>query len=206
MNSRTLLSLAIVLLGAVAAFLPTKKNNSAKLSATEMMRELELETFRISTDELANSLINADPSIMLIDLRDAAVYEKNPLPGALNIPFDSIMSENWLPYFDQVRTRKNILYSDTDAKALEAWMLVRQKGMKNNYVLTGGVETWEKTIIKPELPKTSEPEEAFALYQKRLAASAFFTGKGLDSGSSKLKVKKMPIKRRKKKAVEGGCS
>ncbi len=205
MKARIIISIVLVCLGFIAAILPQKKNSSIELDAKQLLGEIQLETYVISIDEMANAMINNDPEYQLIDVRTKAEYEKYSLPGAMNIPLDSLFNEEWAPYIDQI-ARKNVFYCNGTTQASEAWMLARQKGFQNNYILRGGLNNWFATIIEPEEPSSASGEEAIFDYNARLGAKQFFTGAGAaDNASSKKKAKK-PVPRRKKKMVAGGCS
>ena len=55
----------------------------------------------------------------------------------------------------------NVFYSNGTQDATEAWMLTRQLGYENNYVLQGGLNYWAETIMNPQAPKsTSSDDEA----------------------------------------------
>ena len=204
MRVRFVLSIVLVCLGLVAAILPQKRNSSLELDAQQLLNEIQLENYVISVDEMANAIINNDPEYQLIDLRSEAEYKAYSLPGALNIPYDSLVSETWAPYIDQI-ARKNVFFSNGTTLSSEAWMLTRQKGIKNNYILRGGLNNWFATIIEPKEPASTDGEEAFFQYEARLGMKQYFTGAGAVSASSSKKAKK-PIPRRKKKMVAGGCS
>jgi len=202
MKSREIFSIIVVALGLVAAILPGKKNDSVRLTEKELLQEMLLETNYISVDELASLLINGDPSIQLIDVRTADKF-KDPLPRAINIPVDSIFSENWAYLFDQDMV-KNIIYSENDRQATQTWMIMRQLGYRNNYLLKGGLTAWKKSILDPQYPPMTASKDEFDLYEKRMASRQFFTGaKALPKVNFKPMI---PIKGRKKKKVEGGCS
>ena len=203
MRIRFVLSIVLVCLGLVAAILPQKKNSSIELDAQQLLNEIQLGNYVVSVDEMANALINNDPEYQLIDLRSTEEFKAYSLPGALNIPFDSLFSETWAPYIDQI-ARKNVFYSNGTTLSSEAWMLTRQKGFKNNYILRGGLNNWYATIIEPKEPESTDGEEAFFQYQARLGMKQYFTGAG--AVSSTVKKAKKPIPRRKKKMVAGGCS
>ena len=175
-----------------------------ELDAQQLLNEIQLENHIISIDEMATALINNDPEYQLIDLRSPEEYKKFSIPGALNIPFDSLFSQKWLPYIDQV-ARKNVFYSNGTTLSSQAWMLTKQRGIRNNYILIGGLNNWYATILKPTEPHSTEGDEAFAAYQARLGAKQFFTGEGAASGASAITAKK-PVPRKKKKMVAGGCS
>ena len=205
MKARFILSIVLVSLGLIAAILPQKTNSSLELDAQQLLNEIQLENYIISIDEMANAMINNDPEYQLIDVRSKEEYEKFSLPGAMNIPLDNLFDEEWEPYIDQV-ARKNVFYCNGTTQASEAWMLTRQKGFQNNYILKGGLNNWFATIIEPEEPSSASGEEAIFNYQARLGAKQFFTGAGAaDNASGKKKAKK-PVPRRKKKMVAGGCS
>ena len=205
MKARFIISILLVCLGFIAAILPQKQNSSMELDAKQLLGEIQLETYIISIDEMANAMINYDPEYQLIDVRSKEEYEKFSLPGAMNIPFDNLFDEEWAPYIDQV-ARKNVFYCNGTTLASEAWMLTRQKGFQNNYILRGGLNNWYATIIEPTEPTSANGEEAIYEYQARLGAKQFFTGEGSASSSStKVKAKK-PVPRKKKKMVAGGCS
>jgi rhodanese-related sulfurtransferase len=204
MKVRFVLSIVLVSLGLVAAILPQKKNSSLELDAQQLLNEIQLENHIISIDEMANALINNDPEYQLIDLRSEEAYKKYNLPGSINIPFDKLFDEEWTPYIDQI-ARKNVFYSNGTTLSGEAWLLTRQKGIKNNYILKGGLNNWYATIVEPTEPGSTNGEEAIFDYQARLGAKQFFTGEGAAEASSAVQAKK-PVPRKKKKMVAGGCS
>jgi rhodanese-related sulfurtransferase len=204
MSVRFVLSVIIVSMGLVAAVLPPTKNSSVELDARQLLNELQLQNHVISIDEMADALINNDPEYQLIDLRSAAEFRQFSIPGAMNIPFDSLFSQNWLPYVDQV-ARKNVFYSNGTTLSSEAWMLTRQRGFQNNYILQGGLNNWYARILYPVEPAATEGEEAFSTYKARLGARQFFTGEGAASATTSNQPRK-PVPRRKKKMVAGGCS
>lgn len=205
MKARYILSIVLVSLGLIAAILPQKKNSSLELDAQQLLSEIQLENYIISIDEMANAMINNDPEYQLIDVRPKEEYEKFSLPGAMNIPFENLFDEEWAPYVDQV-ARKNVFYCNGTTLASEAWMLTRQKGFQNNYILRGGLNNWYATIIEPDEPSSINGEEDIFQYQARIGAKQFFTGAGAADNSSNKKKAKKPVPRRKKKMVAGGCS
>ncbi len=202
MNIRVILSITIIALGSIAAVLPQKQNDSIQLNERQLLQEMLLESNYISVDELAHRLIDGDPSIRLIDVRPAAEF-KDPLPRAINVPIDSIFSDNYAYLFDQ-DAMQNIIYSDGDQRATQVWMITKQLGYANNYLLKGGMEAWKEDILDPTYPPTTASAAEFALYDRRVAARAFFTG---EKALPKVDFTPIaPIKSRKKKRVQGGCS
>jgi len=202
MKIKTIFFVIIIFLGMTAAMLPAKKNDSVALTEHELLQEMLRANNYLTTDVLAEKLIMGDPSIQLIDVRPTREFE-DPLPGAINIPIDSLFSENWIFYFDQ-GVRQNIIYGLDDALATQVWMITRQLGYKNNYLLKGGLNEWKQTIINPVVPETTASGMEWDLYRKRMAARQYFTG---DRALPQIEIQQViPIQQRKKKRVAGGCS
>jgi rhodanese-related sulfurtransferase len=204
MNTRIIISILIISLGSIAAMLPKTKTSSTQLTADQLLLEMKMQTYVVSVDELADLLINNDPSILLIDVRDSVAYEKYHLPGAINIPLSNLLDPDWIPYVDQI-SQKNIFYGNGTTLANEAWIVTKQLGFKNNYVLGGGLNNWFSKIIQPERPASTDPGEAWTLYETRKAASMYFTGSKSTIQEDNA-VALPPVPRRKKTRVKGGCS
>ncbi|MBT33653.1 MAG: hypothetical protein CMO01_28655 [Thalassobius sp.] len=202
MKSREIFSVIILAMGLIAAILPGRKNDSIQLNERELLQEMLLETNYISVDELAQLLISGDPSVQLIDVRPISEF-KDPLPRAINIPIDSIFSENYAYMFDQ-NIMKNIIYGLDDETATQVWMITKQLGYANNYLLKGGLQAWKKDILDPQYPKQTASQDEFDLYQKRMAARQFFTGAQTLPKATFTPI--APIQGKKKKKVQGGCS
>ncbi len=205
MNARMILSAIIVCFGMVAAILPQKQNSSVQLDAQQLLYEIQLKNHVVSVDEMADAIINNDPYYQLIDLRSPEEFAAYNLPGSLNIPFDKLFTPEWAPYIDQV-ARKNVFYSNGSTLANEAWMLTRQKGMKNNYILEGGLNNWISTILTPTAPESTVGDEAINSFQARLGARQYFSGEGAASASSANNAPRKPVPAKKKTKVAGGCS
>ena len=204
MKTRIVLSVVFLAMSAIAAMLPQKRNRYVELNAAELLTELQRQEYYITPDALADLLIQQDPSVRLIDLRSPAEFAAYSLPGAVNIPLDSLLTDNWLGYVDQ-DVKQNIFFSNGSTLSTEGWMLVRQMGFRHNYVLQGGLNAWFTTIVHPRPPRSTAPAEDWARYRQRLGASQFFTGKGAEAPANTGSAP-APIPRRQKKAVKGGCS
>jgi rhodanese-related sulfurtransferase len=165
----------------------------------------------ISTDKLANIIINQDPSYLLIDVRDSIQYEKYTLPNAINIPLNKLLDPNSEMYLNQ-NSYNIVLFSNDDFYANEAWIISARLNYKNLRVLKGGLNEWFNTIINPPKPTEFMDENAIELYDTRKAASMYF-GVAYPEQAKKSVVEEkiaapktvIPIKKKKKMPVEGGC-
>lgn len=202
MNSRAIFSIFILGLGLTAAMIPNQKNDSIALNERELLQEMLRETNYLSVDQVAELLVQADPSLRLIDVRPAGEF-KDPLPRAINIPIDSLFSENYGYLFDQ-NVMKNVIYATDDQLSTQVWMITKQLGFKNNYLMKGGLDAWNKHILDPQPPVQTASQSEFDLYAKRMASRQFFTGAKALPQVNVSPV--MPGPTKKKKRVAGGCS
>ncbi len=208
MKARVILSISIVGLGLIIAAVPQNTTHPYKLTASELLEEVKGRQQFYSPDELADKLISKDPSIQLIDVRDQDDFEKFSLPGAINIPLSDLLNEQYADVLNQ-DVKMNILYSNGTIEANQAWMITRQLGYENNFVLEGGLNNWVETIMNPTKPASTDPNEEIARYDFRQAAGAALGGGGAvqlaapaDQGTG---AKPAIVKKPGKKKASGGC-
>lgn len=205
MKPRLYLALIIVPLGLILAAVPANTTHPYKLSPTELLEHVNSGMQYFSPDEVAHMIISKDPSLVLIDVRSEDEYEKFHLSGAINIPLSSLLEDQWKNYINQ-DLRYNVFYSNSTVNANQAWMLTRQLGYKNNYVLQGGLNYWVETIMNPEKPGSTSPDEEIARYNFRKGAGQALGG-GADVETSSQPAPELPkiAPRPQKKRVQGGC-
>ena len=164
----------------------------------------------ISTDKLAEILVNQDPSYLLIDIRDEGSYNNYTLPNAINIPLAKLLDEDSEGFLNQNQYNV-VLFSNENFYADQAWVLCNRLDYKNLRVLKGGINQWYNTIINPLKPTENMPAVAFELFSFRKAASMYFGVAYPEQYKRADIVKKVPVKKvitvkKKKKApAEGGC-
>lgn len=207
MKGRIILASVLIPLGMIIAAVPENTTKPYKLTAEQLLEEVKSGTQFIHPDQIADMLISKDPVLQLIDVRNADEFEKFSLPGALNIPLVDILNEQWEPVINQ-DVKFNVFYSNGTNDANEAWMITRQLGFQNNYVLQGGLNYWVETIMNPEAPGSTSPNEEFARYDFRKGAGMALGGAAVttqpSAASSGAALPAMQ-KKAKKKTVQGGC-
>jgi rhodanese-related sulfurtransferase len=204
------LTLVLLILALIIAFVPQNTTRPYKLTAAQLLEEIRTGTQFISPDEVADKIIKKDPSIQLIDVRNPKEFDQFNLSGAINIPLQDILSENNVDLLNQ-GTKMNIFYSNGSTEANEAWLLTRQLGYQNNYVLQGGLNYWMETILNPLKPGSLSPNDEIAKYDFRKAASIALGGgdvlsiaPAVSAGAASVpKPGVVPVKKKKKAA--GGC-
>ena len=172
----------------------------------------------ITTDELADRIINQDPSLLLVDVRNENSFKAYTLPNAVNIPMSKVLEEDSEPYLNQ-DSYDVVLFSNDNFHSDQAWILCNRQGYENLHVLKGGINEWFKTIINPKEPTENKASSEFEKYNFRKAASMYFgvaypekvvqkpvAKKYIPKKTTTPEPKKVvPIKKKKKMPVEGGC-
>ncbi len=206
MKPRIVLASFIIPLALIIAAVPSNTTKQYKLTAGELLQKAVSYEQYVHPDAVADMLINEDPYLRLIDVRTPDEYEQFSLPGAINIPLPNLLSEEYKDVLDQ-DAKMNIFYSNGSLKSNEAWMITRQLGYRNNYVLQGGLNYWAETIMNPEEPPATSPDEEIAKYNFRKGASMALGGEGAEPTEVETKVPPKPIitQKPKKKRVAGGC-
>jgi len=209
MKPRTWLAIFIIPMGIIIAAVPQNKTKPYKLTADELLSEANTRTQYITPDMVADMIVKKDPSLRLIDVRSQEEYEKFSLPGAINIPAADLLSDKFTDILNQ-DIKMNIFYSNGTVAANEVWMITRQLGYSNNYVLEGGLNFWFDNILNPQKPSSTSPDEEFAKYDFHKSAGMALGGGGavqatdnLTSASASAKPVVMPAGKKKKAA--GGC-
>jgi sulfur-carrier protein adenylyltransferase/sulfurtransferase len=208
MKPLRLLGLIIIPMGLIIAAVPQNKTNPYKLAADELLNEINTRNQFVTADVVADMIVNKDPSLRLIDVRSQDEFEKFSLPGAINIPSTNLLSKEYADILNQ-DIKMNVFYSNGTLAANEVWMITRQLGYTNNYVLEGGLNYWFDTILNPQKPASVNSDEEFAKYDFRKSAGQALGGGGLivqpasEQGSESAKPAVKPAGKKKKAA--GGC-
>lgn len=209
---RPLYKLALVLipLGLIIAAVPENTTKQYKLTAKELLVELKDGTQFISTDDVADMLVKKDPTLQLIDVRSKDDFDKFSLPNAINIPLTDILSPEYEDVLNQ-SVKMNVFYSNGVTQSNEAWMLCRQLGYQNNYVLQGGLNHWAETILTPQAPSQTSADDELARYDFRKGANQALGGGSVSSPSvapasgTAPALKGIVPAAKKKKGAAGGC-
>ncbi len=195
------LALLMIFLAAGLLFLP-ERHNYQQIKPQDLMWEAVQTTRYVTVDQVANMIIEGDPTLELVDVRDIDEYEKFSLKNAVNIPFDSLLCPNYQDYLG-IEDMNVIFYGNDDIKADQAWMIARRMGYQNLYVMNGGLNSWIDCIIKPQRPEETASLSEFENYEFRKGASIYFTGSKIETSTNKSSVK--VVRRKKGAAVAGGC-
>jgi sulfur-carrier protein adenylyltransferase/sulfurtransferase len=207
MKPLKLLALFIIPMGLIIAAVPQNKTKPYKLTADELLAEVNTRTQYVSPETVADMIVKKDPTLRLIDVRSQDEFEKFSLPGAVNIPVSDLLSDQYLDILNQ-DVKMNVFFSNGTITANEAWMVTRQLGYKNNFVLEGGLNYWFDAILNPQKPASTSSDEEFAKYDFRKSAGLALGGGGAvqtSQNTASSTAKPVVTAVAKKKKVSGGC-
>ena len=190
-------------LGIVLLLLPEKQSFD-EIPPEDLLTEVTSSSRFLSTDRVAERLIEEDPSMVLVDLRSAQEYNYYTLPGAVNVPLRNILDEEWQDY---LRTPgiEFVFFANGTLDADRAWILCKRKGHRKLFVMEGGLNQWFETIFMAAPPPATAPSEEIDLYQFRMGVRQYLTG-GSALEIPVVEAEEIEVTRRKKKTkVEGGC-
>jgi rhodanese-related sulfurtransferase len=207
MNKKYLLLAGIAIaLGVGILFMPVKDN--AKQTPPELLLAAIDDPSRfLSTDDVTDRLVKKDPSLILIDVRAVQQFAAFAIPGAVNIPADSLLSATALEILNQKEMDK-VFYSSADVTADQAWIICKRMGLQRIYVMQGGVNKWFNTIVKAVKPAETSPTQDLELYQFRVAACQHLFGSPLVSAGPVAAAEKKTVNVVKKAPAAksgGGC-
>jgi rhodanese-related sulfurtransferase len=197
------LTVLAIFIGFGILLMPEKKTDN-QIDPKLLLNAIDDPSRFLSSDVITDRLVKKDPSMVLIDVRSADQFNSFAIPGAINIPLDSILSESATAILGNKDIDK-VFYSNADLQADQAWILCKRTGYQTIYILKGGVNYWFNTIVKTELPAESEPIEVMELYQFRRAACQYFFGsKETGVSNESLSGPKKTVTTIKKEATSGG--
>jgi sulfur-carrier protein adenylyltransferase/sulfurtransferase len=193
-----LVGLALLLL-----LLPAKKKDSG-IRPEELLDQITNPSRFVSPDDVATRIIEKDPSLVLIDVRSSEEYLAFTLPGAINIPLADLNNA------ENIETLKQegldfILFSNGTLISDQAWILVKRLGIKNLYILEGGLNLWFENFFMTSYPMESQPGSDIELYQFRIGVRQFFTGGEVETAQPNSNESIKLQQKVKKSAAEGGC-
>jgi 3-mercaptopyruvate sulfurtransferase SseA len=202
MNARIKITVLLLGLGILLAFMPNPSKKTFSLKPGELMAKSNSEEIYFTVDEVARFVNNEESTVLLIDLRSPEEFKKCNIPGAVNIPFEDLLNPNWSIYFSQENVRP-VFYGNGDQNANIAWTIATGLSYENCFVMKGGLNEWYKTIMLTKFEGESITPRENALFENRYKARDIFNQ--INSLPDSLKTKFFDAKRLQQKKLDGGC-
>lgn len=161
--------MAVVSLGALLLFLPGRKEHMLSLVSDEgFVRALDVKG--MTPDELAFRILDHDPLLQIIDVRDSSRFAAMTLPGAVNVTVDGMFGKQWRDVLGQDR-KKKVFFADDEALGRKTATLARRLGYENVRFLGGGLEQFNRTIMNVQKPAGDLTADQRDAYRFRVEAS-----------------------------------
>ena len=200
MNARIRLTILLVGLSAIMAFIPNQ-DAEFKIGPTQLANWAQGDIY-VSADQAARYVNNEDSTIQFVDLRPRTEFLECHIPGAINIPFAEMTEKQWQPYLSQTGLT-TIFYANDSQTASYAWMVATGLGCGKCSILKGGMNEWYHTVMLSEFSGEKITARENALFENRFKARKLFTQ--LNSLPDSLKLKFMENKKLKEAQLDGGC-
>ena len=198
----------LILLGLILAFAPVDQTIHEQVPAQTLIQELQKGDFYVAPEDVAHWIIDKQPGFVVVDIRSDQDFTNYHIPGAIHIPMARILDPDNLALFNDAETV--ILASNGNTRAGQAWLLLRQMGLDNVFILQGGLNYWVKVFSHPEKPAGAYTDDELFAYQFHKAAGPVMMGKAaaVQSANDQNKPKPKPrprIRKKKKPKVDEGC-
>ncbi|MBK7030382.1 MAG: hypothetical protein IPH45_14795 [Bacteroidales bacterium] len=208
MDRRYTILAILVIVAAFGLLILPEKGGSKETDPTKMLISVNDHARFLSTDLITERIIEADPTLQLIDVRPASEFRVFALPGAVNIPLDSLLSPQWKDIVTE-KAKDKVFYSNGSIEADLAWQISMRLQIPRVFVMEGGLNHWFETIIRGVEPSVTASSKENDLYTFRLAARQFFIGGDSKEESntkpSAPKEKANVVKQAPAPAAGGGC-
>ncbi len=170
------------------------------MNADSTLENLMSTDYLVSIDNLNN------PDIALVDIRSPYEFEKGHLENAINIPTPEILKEENKAIFEELKNSAKItvLYGKDLEEANLPFLLLYQLGYDNLRLLSADNTYLQNKLITQETN-----------IEKPVADIPAFIDKSIKEAEIKVEVKEkvkmpapkkiIPVKKKKKRPVEGGC-
>lgn len=202
MDARIKITVLLVGLGVLLAFMPNSTAKKFKIEPEELLSKSVSDDIYFSVDQVARFVNNEDSTVLLIDIRSNPEFRKCNIPGSVNIPFEDLLNSNNTGYFDQENMR-TIFYGNGDQNANLAWTIVTGLGTENCFVMKGGLNEWYKTVMLAKFEGERITPRENAIFENRYKARDIFTE--INSLPDSLKTKFFNAKRLQETKLDGGC-
>ncbi len=196
----------LFILGAILAFAPVDKMAHQQIDAKQLLNELQHRNYYITPDELAHMIIDKEPGFVVVDIRSKEDYNKYHIPGSLHIPLDQLLNNDELQ--DLASGATIILASNGNTLASQAWLLLKENGFQDVYILQGGLNYWVQAFNNPQKPTGFYTDDELFRYEFRKAAGPVMMGRKLaTTQTAETKISKPVIRRKNKKKAkfDEGC-
>jgi rhodanese-related sulfurtransferase len=199
---------AVFIIAFIMLFLPGQDKSKYSFKPDAIAGIIKEGKDHVSPGDLSQWILEGKNDLTLVDIRPKEEFEKGHIKSAKNIPLDALMKRSTIES-EFVDGKMVILYSNGTSHAAQAWLVLKTAGV-DCYILDGGYNYWNETVLNPKDPGAGAADDEILKYQAAQSVADYFGGasqtksgdgavKGGDTGA------KAPVKREGKKKKLQGC-
>jgi len=193
-----LLTGVAIIVGLSAFIMPDRKE--------AMLKELNNNNFVASynteymtSDELAFRIMDNDANIQIIDLRSQKEFDSLSLPKSSRLTLTSLFEKDANKLLS-VKNKINIFIANDELTAKKGYILSKELGYGNLFVLQGGFNQFKKDIIEFAKPDKAPTRDEIDTYRFRAKAATV-----IPQLIQENKLKNAGGEKKQAKRVIGGC-
>ena len=189
---------AAVIIGLSAFIMPDRKDALLNdLNNTSFVTAYNAEY--MTSDELAFRIIDKDADVQIIDLRSQKEFDSLALPQSARFALASLFDKDAGKLLS-VKGKVNIIAANDELTAKKGYILCKELGYNNIYVLKGGLNQFKKDIIDFQPAGGQLYGETADTYKFRTKASLL-----IPKLIQENKLKNAGSEKKQAKRVVGGC-
>ncbi|MEE4176736.1 MAG: YeeE/YedE thiosulfate transporter family protein [Bacteroides sp.] len=129
----------LFLLAVIYLVLPSERHSTIReLSPSQLLAEMHDPELFVTPQEVSFRIMTQDKSMILIDVREPEDFQQYALPGAVNIPLNSLFERTWRKFFKENESQL-VFYGFGNSAAELAWSAAKRAGTEHIYILQGGL-------------------------------------------------------------------
>lgn len=143
------LLVVVMAIGLVFASLKTSKKYKFSKSAITLHQELVSGSHLMDPATALELMQKNDEKYIFIDIRNPREYDNFHIEGAINIPMQTVLDDEYIPYLKNSKTK--VLYSNENLEADQVRLLLTQYGYDKLMVLQGGAMYWKENMLSTDV-------------------------------------------------------
>jgi rhodanese-related sulfurtransferase len=198
LENRQIAVFAVLIIAVIMLFLPGQDKKRFSFNPEVLAGTIEEGKDQVSPFELSKWIIAGKNDFKLVDIRSELEYKSGHIKGAVGIPMSRLLKRSTIDS-EFADGKMVIVYSNGSSHAAQVWMVLKSAGVEA-YVLEGGYNFWNETVLNPKEPLPGSSDDEVLKYQALKSVADHF-GAGTKPQQA---VDKQPNKPSPKAAPSGG--
>lgn len=208
-TKRISIAAVLTILVVIIALLSYKRpKHLYSVNTNDMLQKITSPDYFITQNELTKT------DYVLVDIRNPFDFNKGPIDTAVNMPSAEVLNEDNSDLLERIKEEGKtiVLYGNNPNEALSSFMVLSQLGYDNVKILTVENSYFQNKLITKNVSIEDSVSDINAYIQESVKKTEEAMKKAKAVAKTKYvkpKVvtpkKVVPVKKKKKMPVEGGC-